>query len=259
MGREVCRAVEAETDLELAALIDVAGVSISEIETGGAGSPPALSNVIEGLEDAQVDVAVDFTHAGAGVQNIKWCVLKGIAVVVGTSGIGEPELSEIAELCAGNDGHVLIAPNFAIGAVLAIRFSELAAAWLPDAEIVELHHEGKIDSPSGTAIKTAQTIALARKRAASPAPSEAPGPVESRIETLPGARGADLDGVRIHSVRLPGLVAHQEVIFGGKGQTLSIRHDSVDRSSFMPGVILAVRQIRNHPGLTIGLENLLGL
>jgi len=257
MGREVCAAIRAEPDLVLGAMIDVgfendvAAAGLGDIiDTGGA--PVVVSDRLDALAEAGVRVAVDFTKAEAAVENVKWCVDHGIHVVVGTSGIPPEAQAEIAELCGRLDGHVLIAPNFAIGAVLAMKFAEMAAAWMPDAEVIELHHSGKVDSPSGTALNTVEAILRGRQAA----PAARPGAAR---ESLPGARGASKDGVHVHSVRLPGLVAHQVVIFGGPGQTLSIRHDSIDRKSFMPGVIVAVREIGEHPGLTVGLEKFLGL
>ena len=249
MGLEVCRAVHAEEGMDLSVVVDPA---FAERDYQGPGGPDVeVAQSISALRGSQVGVAVDFTSARAAVDNIRWCLDEKIAVVVGTTGMSQDIIKELEELCSQKDGHVLVAPNFAIGAVLAMRFAEMAAAWMPDAEVIELHHEGKADSPSGTAIKTAEGIAKGRR--AGPA---APG---SQSETMPGARGAEMEGVHIHSVRLPGLVAHQEVIFGSRGQTLSIRHDSTDRTSFMPGVVLAIREIGERPGLTVGLENLLGL
>jgi 4-hydroxy-tetrahydrodipicolinate reductase len=248
MGMEVCRAVDAEEDMVLKAVVDPAFAAAAY---AGPGDPQiGADNSI--LSGKKVDVAVDFTRAEAALDNIRWCLNEQIAVVVGTTGISHGMLEDLDALCSEKSGHVLVAPNFAIGAVLAMRFAEMAAAWMPHAEVIELHHEGKVDSPSGTAIKTADGIVRGRQ-----------GGLASTgdliTETIPGARGAEKDGVHIHSVRLPGLVAHQEVIFGGRGQTLSIRHDSIDRTSFMPGVVLAIREIRQRPGLTVGLENLLGL
>ncbi|HEX2178753.1 MAG TPA: 4-hydroxy-tetrahydrodipicolinate reductase [Actinomycetota bacterium] len=234
MGREVCAAVQAEPDLELTEEVDV-----------------GLSS-LDALVENQVQVAVDFTNAEAASENIPWCIKNGIHVVVGSSGIPPEVVQGIAELCPKCEGNVLIAPNFAIGAVLAMKFAEIAAAWMPDAEVIELHHSGKMDSPSGTALQTVESILRGRTQA----PVERPGTLK---ENLPGARGAEREGVHVHSVRLPGLVAHQEVLFGGPGQTLTIRHDSLDRKSFMPGVILGIREIANHPGLTVGLEHYLGL
>jgi 4-hydroxy-tetrahydrodipicolinate reductase len=234
MGREVCAAVDAEPDLELTEEVDV--------DLGSRDS----------LVESEVQVAVDFTNAEAAADNIQWCMKNGIHVVVGTSGLSEDAVEEIRQLAPKCEGNVLIAPNFAIGAVLAMRFAEMAAAWMPDAEVIELHHSGKMDSPSGTALQTVDGILRGRRSA----PADRSGMLK---ENLPGARGAEKDGVHVHSVRLPGLVAHQEVLFGGPGQLLTIRHDSVDRKSFMPGVIVGIRRIAQHPGLTIGLEHYLGL
>ena len=234
MGSEACAAVEAESDLELTEEVDL-----------GVGS-------LEALVESDVQVAVDFTNAEAASDNIPWCIKNGIHVVVGSSGIPLQVIQEIRNLCPKCEGNVLIAPNFAIGAVLAMKFAETAARWMPDAEVIEMHHSGKVDSPSGTALQTVDGILRGRTNP----PAGRPGTLK---ESLPGARGAEKDGVHVHSVRLPGLVAHQEVIFGGPGQVLTIRHDSIDRKSFMPGVILAIRKIADHPGLTIGLEHYLGL
>lgn len=252
MGQQVCAAVRAESDLLLAAIVDisfdgdVAGVGLGDVSGLNVGDS------LESLKAAEVQVAVDFTRAEAAIQNTLWCIRNGIHAVVGTSGIPASAVEEFEALCGERDGHVLIAPNFAIGAVLAMKFAEIAAAWMPDAEIIELHHSGKLDSPSGTALNTVEGILRGRK---SP-PAARQG---TMTENLPGARGAQREGVHIHSVRLPGLVAHQEVLFGGPGQTLTIRHDSIDRKSFMPGVVHAVREIGRQPGVTIGLESYLGL
>ena len=234
MGQEVCAAVEAEPDLELTEEVDV-----------GVGS-------LDALVESEVQVAVDFTNAEAASENIPWCMKNGIHVVVGSSGIPPEVVQEIRQLAPKCEGNVLIAPNFAIGAVLAMKFAETAARWLPDAEVIEMHHSGKVDSPSGTALQTVDGILRGRTGE----PAARPANIK---ENLPGARGAEREGVHVHSVRLPGLVAHQEVIFGGPGQILTIRHDSLDRKSFMPGVVLGIREIGNHPGLTIGLEHYLGL
>jgi 4-hydroxy-tetrahydrodipicolinate reductase len=185
------------------------------------------------------------------LDNVLWCIEHGVHAVVGTTGLSPDDLQRIESAVAAAEGssNVFVAPNFAIGAVLMMRFAEQAARFLPAAEIIELHHDGKVDAPSGTALSTARKIAAARTTAYR-------GP---DAESMSGARGGDLEGVRIHSVRLPGLVAHQEVILGGPGQTLSIRHDSMDRSSFLPGVLLAVKEVAGHPGLTVGLDRLLNL
>ncbi len=234
MGQEVCAAVEAEEDLELTEEVDI-----------------GLSS-LEALVENGVQVAVDFTNAEGAAENIPWCMKNGIHIVVGASGIPASVIAGIEELAPKCEGNVLIAPNFAIGAVLAMKFAQMAAAWMPDAEIIELHHSGKMDSPSGTALQTADVILKGRRQA----PADRPGTMK---ENIPGARGSKREDVHIHSVRLPGLVAHQEVLFGGPGQLLTIRHDSIDRKSFMPGVIVGIREISKHPGLTVGLEHYLAL
>ncbi|MGH2769161.1 MAG: 4-hydroxy-tetrahydrodipicolinate reductase [Actinomycetota bacterium] len=255
MGREVCRAVDAADDMSLVAAVDPGCATrpvaeIAEILE----SPVAVSDSAEAMAEAGVRVAVDFTTADSAVDNIRWCIRHGVHVVVGTTGILPRQVREIEKLLEGQGGgcNILIAPNFAIGAVLMMRFAARAAPWFPDVEIIELHHERKRDAPSGTALATVEAIAAGRGEIASE-PHRDP----EALEVLPGARGAQRRGVRIHSVRLPGLVAHQEVIFGGQGQTLTIRHDSLDRASFMPGVLLAIREIPRRPGLTVGLERLL--
>lgn len=251
MGSTVCQTVAADPSLALAAAVDPAydGKSLDEI-SATSGSGLQISGSQDAMVKAGVEVAVDFTIAASAVENIRYCIEEGIHAVVGTTGISPDQLEGIKDLL-GRDprSNVLIAPNFAIGAVLMMKFARQAATWLPDAEIIELHHRDKKDAPSGTALRTLEEIALGRKVAAVTR-------TESH-ESLPGARGGEKEGVRIHSVRLPGLVAHQEVIFGGQGQTLTIRHDSTDRTSFMPGVILAVKSIAGLKGLTIGLDSLL--
>jgi 4-hydroxy-tetrahydrodipicolinate reductase len=234
MGAQVCSAVEAAPDLELVARIDE-GDSLSE------------------LVDAGVQVAVDFTHPGVALDNVRFCIEHDIAAVVGTSGFDEAKLGAVRQQLAGRAGHVLVAPNFGIGAVLAMQFARQAARFFESVEVIELHHAGKVDAPSGTAVHTAALIAAARAEAGA-------GPVpDVTTSELPGARGAEVDGIRVHSVRLPGLVAHQEVVLGTTGETLTIRHDSFDRASFMPGVLMAVRAVRDRPGLTVGLDALLDL
>jgi 4-hydroxy-tetrahydrodipicolinate reductase len=235
MGREVAHAVVTDPDLELVALVDPshAGVDIE-----GVGVVASL----EALIDADTQVAVEFTRPEAAPANITWCIEHGLHVVTGTTGF-DPDPAWGAQEAVG----VLIAPNFAIGAVLMQRFAEQAVRYLPDAEIIELHHQDKPDAPSGTAMATARRMGASRGAV----------PAERREERVPGARGADVDGIPVHSVRLPGLVAHQEVILGAQGQTLRIRHDSTDRTSFMPGVLMAVKAVALRPGLTLGLDALL--
>ncbi len=237
MGREVARAVTADPDLELVAAVDPS-------HAGQIVEGVTIADTLDALTDAEVDVAVEFTRPTAGPANVSWCIAHGIHVVTGTTGFDpDPTWAE------QRDVGVFIAPNFAIGAVLMQRFAEQAVRYLPDAEIIELHHHDKPDAPSGTAMTTARRMAAGRDVAA---PSQ---PTDERVE---GARGADVEGIHVHSVRLPGLVAHQEVIFGGQGQTLTIRHDSTHRSSFMPGVVMAVKAVGSRPGLTVGLDAMLG-
>lgn len=227
MGAEVCRAVDDGSDLSLVAAISRsrAGERLEDV-LGLPGCPVVASDRLDALVEASADVAVDFTGAEHAPQHIAWCIQQGIHVVVGTTGF------PLDEAWGRQDAvGVLVAPNFAIGAVLMMRFAGEAAASMPDAEIIELHHAQKRDAPSGTALLTARAIAE--------------------------ARGVDGGDVPIHSIRLPGLVAHQEVLFGAQGQTLSIRHDTTDRSAFMPGVLLAIRNVGRRPGLTVGLDPLL--
>jgi 4-hydroxy-tetrahydrodipicolinate reductase len=234
MGSEVSRTVEVAPDLELAAAVDV----------GDARDPLA-----------GCDVIVDFTHPGAVMDNLRWCLEHGRSVVVGTSGFAEARLAEVRDwLGESPSARALIVPNFSIGAVLMMYFAAKAAPFFESAEIIELHHAAKADAPSGTATRTASLIAEARTGG-----DLGPSP-DATVSEVAGARGATLDGVRVHSVRLAGLLAHQEVLLGGHGEVLTIRHDSMDRSSFMPGVLLAVRGVGSlPPGLTVGLDGMLGL
>jgi 4-hydroxy-tetrahydrodipicolinate reductase len=230
MGAEVCRAVEAAADLSLVAAVDA-------------------DDALDPLREASV--VVDFTAPGAVMANLRWCIGAGLHCVVGTTGFDDERLAEITALLAEQPRvGAVIAPNFGIAAVLMMRFAAQAAPYFDSVEIVELHHPNKIDAPSGTARRTAALIAEARQGKISP---------DATTEELAGARGAEVDGVRIHAVRLAGLVAHQEVLLGGDGETLSIRHDSLSRESFMPGVLLAVREVSSRPGLTVGIDDLLGL
>ncbi|GAA1854513.1 4-hydroxy-tetrahydrodipicolinate reductase [Asanoa iriomotensis] len=234
MGIEVCKAVDAADDMELVAMIDQGDGLFS-------------------ASDAAAEVIVDFTTPDVVMDNLHWCVEQGINAVVGTTGFSDQRLDRIRGwLSHKPDVGVLVAPNFGIGAVLMMQFAAKAARHFESVEIVELHHPRKLDAPSGTATHTARLIAAARAEAGL-------GPVpDATKDEVDGARGADIDGVRVHAVRSAGLVAHQEVLFGTVGETLTIRHDSLDRSSFMPGVLLAVRAIRSRPGLTVGLDPLLG-
>jgi len=229
MGSEVVRAVHAGDDLELGPAYDVG----------------------DAVDLAGVDVAVDFTHPSAVMDNLRACIDAGVHAVVGTTGFDEARLTTLREMLAGTQVGVLVAPNFGVAAVLMMRFAAQAAPFFDSVEIVELHHPGKADAPSGTARRTAELVAAAREGM--------PVMPDATSQSLDGARGADVEGVRVHAVRLAGLVAHQEVLLGGHGETLTIRHDSYDRSSFMPGVLLGIRQIASRPGLTVGLEALLDL
>ncbi len=250
MGRTVCAAVAAAPDLELVGAVDpgcsgtfidpASGVPVAEPPSG-----PAVEVVatIEEL-DPLPQVVVDFTVVESARANLEWCARNGVHAVVGTTGFDQADLDHLASVFTHSN--CLIAANFAIGAVLMMRFAELAAPWFDSAEIIELHHEAKVDAPSGTALATAERMAAA------------PGEWLSdptRNEKVPGARGAEgPGGIHIHSVRLRGLVAHQEVLLGTLGQSLTIRHDSYDRTSFMPGVLLGCRRIAEHRGLTVGLD-----
>jgi 4-hydroxy-tetrahydrodipicolinate reductase len=229
----MCAAVRAADDMTLSAEVD-------------AGDDVTL------LTDSGTEVVIDFTHPDVVMDNLKFLVDNGIHAVVGTTGFTDDRLDQVRSwLVAKPDSAVLIAPNFAIGAVLSMYFAQKAAPYFESVEVIELHHPQKADAPSGTATRTAKLIAQARK-------GLPPNP-DATSTGLEGARGADVDGIPVHSVRLTGLVAHQEVLFGTLGETLTIRHDSLDRTSFVPGVLLAVREIAKHPGLTIGIEPLLGL
>jgi 4-hydroxy-tetrahydrodipicolinate reductase len=231
MGSETCRAVEADADLELVARL-------------GRGDDR------EQLVERDVDVAVDFTTARAVLDNVRFCLGRDIHVVVGTTGISRDDLADVAERAARSRANAFVAPNFAVGAVLMMRFAAQAAPFFAGAEIVERHHERKVDAPSGTALRTAELMRGARTRA---------WEAEVGHESLPGSRGGDAGGVRVHSLRLPGSVAHQQVVLGGPGETLTIRHDSLERTSFMPGVLLAIKRVSSLSGLTVGLERLLDL
>lgn len=232
MGTQVCAAVTEAPDLELVAAVDV-------------------GDDLHAIIKARAEVLVDFTTPDAVMGNVAFAVENGIHVVVGTTGFTPQRLAEVRALVAQSPTvGVVVAANFGIGAVLSMKFAEIAAPFYESVEIVELHHPDKVDAPSGTAVATAGRIAAARGGHTSP---------DATTAELPGARGADVDGVRVHAVRLRGLVAHQEVLLGSAGEVLTIRHDSFDRASFMPGVLLAVRAVGSRPGLTVGIDDLLGL
>jgi 4-hydroxy-tetrahydrodipicolinate reductase len=231
------------------------GTQVRQAVTAAAGMSVA-AEVDEGDGRAPLtgcDVIVDFTHPGVVMENLRWCAEHGLTVVVGTSGFGAERLAQVREWLAGSPSRVLIVPNFSIGAVLMMRFASEAARYFPSAEIIELHHARKADAPSGTSTATAALIAAARKDAGLGPPPDA------TVSDPDGARGAVRDGIHVHAVRQAGLLAHQEVLFGAPGEALTIRHDSLDRESFMPGVLLAIRGAAGLPaGLTVGLDALLG-
>jgi 4-hydroxy-tetrahydrodipicolinate reductase len=233
MGMEVCKTVENADDLDLVAMID-------------------QGDWLNSAADAGAQVVVDFTNPDAFMENLRWCIDQGFNAVVGTSGFTEERFQRVRSwLAAKPEVGVLIAPNFAIGALLMMEFAERAAKYFESIEIIEQHHPQKLDAPSGTALRTAEVIAAARAAAGM---GEMP---DATKDELPGARGTVVEGVRVHSVRARGLVAHQEILFGTAGETLTVRHDSYDRASFMPGVLLAIRAVVNRPGLTVGLGELL--
>lgn len=235
MGAQACQAIEAAPDLDLVARL---------------GSADSLDHLVS----AGANVAVDLTRPDAVMVNLEFCVGHGIHVVVGTSGFDDDRLDTVRRWVADSPHTgVLIAPNFALGAVLMMRFAAQAAAFFESVEILELHHPDKTDAPSGTARRTAELVAASRRDAHRDAPPDA------TTSSVAGARGAEIEGIRVHSVRLRGLVASQEVVLGNPGETLSLRHDSLDRASFMPGVLLGVRRVAGVPGLTVGLEHYLEL
>ena len=249
MGQEVCRAVSAEDDLVVAAAVDPQHAGVGIAERAGIDSDVVIAESNDALVEAGVDVLVDFTHLDAARANLAFCADAGLHAIVGTSGFTTDDHADIAHRFTSSN--CLIAPNFAIGAVLLIRFAELAAPYFETGEIIELHHDAKVDAPSGTAINTAERMAAAGG-------DWADDPTEA--EMIAGARGAKgAGGIPIHSVRMRGMTAHQEVVLGTTGQSLTLRHDSYDRSSFMPGVVLAIRKIADVPGLTVGLDGMLDL
>ena len=244
MGRAVCAAVTADADLTLVAAVDRhgAGEEINDV---------VVADQLQAFADAECDVVVDFTVAESARTTLPWLGAHGIHAVVGTTGFTDDDVALFETTFGVADGpNCLIAPNFAISAVLMMRFAEMAAPWFDTAEVIELHHMRKIDAPSGTAVKTIERMAAARDTDFVYDPTE--------IEIYPGARGgAGPRNIRAHSVRMEGMVAHQEVILGAEGQTLTIRQDSYDRSSFMPGVVLACKQIHARPGLVLSLDSYL--
>jgi 4-hydroxy-tetrahydrodipicolinate reductase len=250
MGTTVCRAVLEAPDLELVAAVDPLHAGIDLDQLGVHNTHLQIAAKASALQDAGAQVAVDFTVIDAARKNTVWCADHDVHAVVGTTGFSDAELADLGDRFGRSSANAVIAPNFSIGAVLMMRFSELAAPYFESVEIIELHHDQKIDAPSGTAVLTAQRIAGASKDW---------GDDPTTTVVAEGARGGTIEGIPVHSLRLRGLVAHQEVLLGTTGQSLSIRHDTYDRSSFMPGVLLAVHKVSEISGLTIGLDALLGL
>jgi 4-hydroxy-tetrahydrodipicolinate reductase len=250
MGMTVCRAVAADPDLELVGAIDPHHSGLDLRHATGIDVPDLhIAPDLSALLSVRAEVVVDFTVLDASRRNLEWAADHGVHAVVGTTGFTPDDHARLRERFTRSN--CLIAPNFAIGAVLMMRFAELAAPWFETAEVIELHHDKKVDAPSGTAMLTVQRMAEASDRW---------NPDPTTTEVLPGARGGEGPaGIRVHSVRMRGMVAHQEVLFGTAGQSLTLRHDSYDRDSFMPGVVLAVKQVADHPGVTLGLDSYLGL
>jgi 4-hydroxy-tetrahydrodipicolinate reductase len=254
MGRAVVKAVHEDPETELVAAIDhhEAGSDAGALAGIGPVGVSIGTNLGQALAESRAEVLVDFTRADAAYENAVTAINSGVSPVIGTTGMSAQQEAELARLAEEKGVGVLIAPNFAIGAVLMMLFARQAAKYMPEVEIIELHHEKKVDAPSGTAMRTVDLILEGRGQRT----AIRPGHEDLKLE---GARGGDVQGVRVHSVRLPGYVAHQECIFGGLGQTLTIRHDSIDRASFMPGVVLSCKKVRALKGLVKGLEHILDL
>lgn len=251
MGREVLKAVHKDEQLSVVGAVDVKSDFTDVGDLIGVGKIGVLvgNDLQTVITETKPQVLVDFTAPEAVMPNIRTAIKNGVCPVVGTTGLSQADIAEVRELCTRHKVNAIIAPNFAIGAILMMQLSVEAAKYFPNVEIIELHHDQKLDAPSGTGIRTAELIADKRGKFKQGHPNE--------FEKLAGARGADYDGIRLHSVRLPGYVAHQEVIFGGLGQTLTIRHDSISRECFMPGVVLACKRVLTADGLVYGLEHIL--
>lgn len=250
MGRETVKAVVDDPELLLVGMVDLKarGETVSQVIGIDYPGPLVMESDLDSvLERAKPDVVIDFTNARAVFENVRTVLQKGISCVVGTTGLGEMELKQLEQLAELKGAGVAVIPNFAIGAVLMMKFAQEASRYFPDVEIIELHHDQKMDSPSGTAIKTAELINTQR--------SFRPPGGSQEIEKIPGCRGGEVGRIHIHSVRLPGFVAHQEVIFGGIGQSLTIRHDSYDRVGFMPGIIMVVKKMQDKKGLIYGMDH----
>lgn len=252
MGQEVVRTILKQEDMQLVGASDTrregmdVGYAIGTARIGMDMSGPLDAEM---LRKSQADILVDFTNPQSVLKNLKLAIAEGVVPVIGTTGLDDTDIAEIRELVDREKSGVFIAPNFAIGAILMMRFAQEAARYFPHVEIIELHHDQKLDAPSGTALKTVDWISEVRKPMLQGNPNE--------YEKIQGSRGGDVNGIHIHSVRLPGLIAHQEVLFGGLGQALTIRHDAYNRETYMPGVMLAIRKALGLTTLTIGLENFL--
>ena len=250
MGQAVVKAVMEDAELTLVGAVDLkGGADAGELVGMGKSGVIVATDLAQAIRDTKPEVMVDFTRPDVVFNDACTALQLGVSPVIGTTGLSAEAKAELAALAEKNNTPVFIAPNFAIGAVLMMLMSRQAAKYMPNVEIIELHHDQKLDAPSGTALQTAEMIREVRKSMKQGHPDEK--------EKVAGARGAEVDGMHIHSVRLPGYVAHQEVIFGGLGQTLTIRHDSMNRESFMPGVVLAAKKVRSLKGLTVGLDKLL--
>jgi 4-hydroxy-tetrahydrodipicolinate reductase len=250
MGQESCRAVLKAQDMKLVGVVDPTGAGTELSKIIGLETDLVIQgDLATALQQLKPDVVVDFTNPEVVFANAKTCLENGVRPVIGTTGMSGEQIQALKELAAKEHMGGLLAPNFAIGALLMMKFATMAAKFFPHTEIIELHHDQKMDAPSGTAIKTAELVAEVRGNMRQGLPSE--------FEKIPGSRGGDYEGMRIHSVRLPGYVAHQEVIFGGIGQTLTIRHDSISRESFMPGLLMGIRKITTTKQFVYGLEKLI--
>ncbi|WP_371371202.1 4-hydroxy-tetrahydrodipicolinate reductase [Sporomusa aerivorans] len=252
MGREVLRAVHKDQQLSIVGAVDINSdfADVGDIIGAGKTGVTVGNDLATVISETKPQVMVDFTKPEAVMNNIRIASKHGVCPVVGTTGLTDEDLNEIRELCTVNKVNAIISPNFSIGAILMMKLAQEAAKYLPHVEIIEMHHDQKLDAPSGTALRTAELIANVRGEMRQGHPQE--------VEKLEGSRGGDLAGIRLHSIRLPGYVAHQEVIFGGLGQTLTIRHDSISRESFMPGVVLACKKVLTVDGLIVGLEHIMG-
>ncbi|MDR7072521.1 4-hydroxy-tetrahydrodipicolinate reductase [Fictibacillus barbaricus] len=252
MGQEALKMIDQTPHFELVAAIDSKNDGMQVKDLAGCPSSmnaPVYDDAENCIQSVEADVLIDLTRPDIGKKHLEMALNHGLRTVIGTTGFSSEDLERLTELAHEKKTGAIIAPNFAIGAILMMKFSQMAAKYLPDIEIIEKHHDQKLDAPSGTALKTAQLITEVRQEKTQGHPDEK--------EDLQGARGAELEGIRIHSVRLPGLVAHQEVLFGGEGQLLTIRHDSMNRTSFMPGVKLAAESVMKIEGLVYGLENIM--